>query len=49
MAGCAAKGWWVEVWSGAGPVVLRNVRLLAAGRRADPPETQQEEEEGEEE
>lgn len=33
---CAAKGWRFEVWSGADPVVLRNVRFLAAGRRADP-------------
>jgi hypothetical protein len=35
---CAAKGWRFEVWSGADPVVLRNVRFLAAGRRADPRE-----------
>lgn len=33
---CTAKGWGFEVWSGADPVVLRNVRFLAAGRRADP-------------
>lgn len=32
---CTAKGWRFEVWSGANPVVLRNVRFLAAGRRAD--------------
>ena len=30
---CAAKGWAYEVWSGADPVLLRNVRFLAAGRR----------------
>jgi len=35
---CAAKGWRFEVWSGADPVVLRNVRFLAAGRRTDPRE-----------
>ncbi len=33
---CAAKGWRFEVWSGADPVVLRNVRFLASGRRTDP-------------
>jgi hypothetical protein len=33
---CAAKGWRFEVWSGADPVVLRNVRFLTAGRRNDP-------------
>jgi hypothetical protein len=33
---CAAKGWRFEVWSGADPVMLRNVRFLAAGRRNDP-------------
>lgn len=32
---CEAKGWAYEVWSGADPVVLRNVRFLAAGRRLD--------------
>jgi len=32
---CLAKGWRYEVWSGADPVLLRNVRFLAAGRRAD--------------
>lgn len=32
---CTAKGWRFEVWSGADPVVLRNVRFLAGGRRAD--------------
>ncbi len=30
---CAAKGWRYEVWSGENPVLLRNVRYLAAGRR----------------
>ena len=30
---CAAKGWRYEVWTGADPVLLRNVRFLAAGRR----------------
>lgn len=29
----AARGWRFEIWSGADPVVLRNVRFLAAGRR----------------
>lgn len=31
----AAKGWAFEVWSGANPVLLRNVRFLAAARRAE--------------
>lgn len=31
---CAARGWKFEIWSGADPVLLRNVRFLAAGRRA---------------
>lgn len=30
---CAAKGWSFEVWHGGDPVLLRNVRFLAAGRR----------------
>lgn len=30
---CAARGWRFEIWSGADPVLLRNVRFLAAGRR----------------
>lgn len=30
---CAARGWQFEVWTGANPVLLRNVRFLAAGRR----------------
>lgn len=30
---CTAKGWRYEVWSGGDPVVLRNLRFLAAGRR----------------
>jgi hypothetical protein len=30
---CAARGWTYEVWSGDDPVLLRNVRYLAAGRR----------------
>lgn len=30
---CRGRGWSYEVWSGANPVVLRNVRFLAAGRR----------------
>lgn len=32
---CAAKGSRLEVWSGVDSVVLRNVRFLAAGRRAN--------------
>ena len=31
---CAAKGWAYEVWSGADPVLLRNVRFLATARRS---------------
>ena len=31
---CAAKGWGYEVWSGADPVLLRNVRFLATARRS---------------
>lgn len=31
---CAGKGWGYEVWSGADPVLLRNVRFLGAGRRS---------------
>ena len=31
---CAAKCWRYEVWSGDDPVRLRNIRYLAAGRRA---------------
>ncbi|GAA0330068.1 TnsA-like heteromeric transposase endonuclease subunit [Micropruina glycogenica] len=30
---CEAKGWSYEVWSGADPVLLRNIRFLAAVRR----------------
>ena len=30
---CAGKGWGYEVWSGADPVLLRNIRFLGAGRR----------------
>lgn len=30
---CAAKGWAYEVWTGADPVLLRNVRFLAVARR----------------
>jgi hypothetical protein len=30
---CADRRWSYEVWSGVDPVVLRNVRFLAAGRR----------------
>ncbi|MFZ1411412.1 MAG: TnsA-like heteromeric transposase endonuclease subunit [Micropruina sp.] len=32
---CAARRWQFEIWSGADPVLLRNVRFLAAGRRAE--------------
>lgn len=32
---CKAKGWAYEVWTGADPVLLRNVRFLAAGRRRE--------------
>ena len=32
---CAARGWRFEIWSGADPVLLRNVRFLAAGRRPE--------------
>ena len=32
---CAARGWKFEIWSGADPVLLRNVRFLAAGRRTE--------------
>lgn len=32
---CEAKGWRYEVWSGADPVLLRNIRFLAAVRRGD--------------
>lgn len=31
---CAGKGWGYEVWSGADPVLLRNVRFLATARRS---------------
>lgn len=31
---CQAKGWAYEVWSGADPVFLANVRFLAVGRRS---------------
>lgn len=31
---CAARGWAYEVWSGADPVLLRNVRFLATARRS---------------
>lgn len=30
---CDAKGWGYEVWSGADPVLLRNIRFLATVRR----------------
>jgi hypothetical protein len=30
---CASKGWGYEVWSGADPILLRNIRFLGAGRR----------------
>lgn len=30
---CAGKGWGYEVWSGADPILLRNIRFLNAGRR----------------
>jgi len=30
---CAAKGWAYEAWSGADPVVVRNVWFLASARR----------------
>lgn len=30
---CSAKGWHYEVWHGSDPVVLWNVRFIAAGRR----------------
>ena len=30
---CAGKGWGYEVWSGADPLLLRNIRFLGAGRR----------------
>ena len=31
---CAARDWTYEVWSGADPVLLRNVRFLATARRS---------------
>lgn len=30
---CAAKGWRFEVWSGADPTLLANIRLLGSSRR----------------
>lgn len=30
---CAGKGWGHEVWSGADPTMLRNIRFLGGGRR----------------
>lgn len=30
---CAGKGWDYEVWSGADPTLLRNIRFLGGGRR----------------
>ena len=30
---CAGTGWGYEVWSGADPILLRNIRFLGAGRR----------------
>lgn len=30
---CAGRGWGYEVWSGADPIVLRNIRFLGGGRR----------------
>jgi hypothetical protein len=32
---CEARGWTYEVWTGVDPVVLRNTRFIAAGRRPD--------------
>lgn len=32
---CTARGWQFEIWSGADPILLRNVRFLAAGRRTE--------------
>ena len=32
---CTARGWQFEIWSGGDPVLLRNVRFLAAGRRPE--------------
>lgn len=31
---CRAKGWTYEVWTGAEPAVMRNLRFIAIGRRA---------------
>jgi hypothetical protein len=31
----AERGWRYDVWSGAAPVVLGNLRFLAQGRRPD--------------
>lgn len=30
---CAGKGWGYQVWSGADPTMLRNIRFLGGGRR----------------
>lgn len=30
---CSSRGWTYEVWSGGDPVVLANVRAIAAARR----------------
>lgn len=32
---CQARGWRYEVWSGADPTVLRNIRYVGAGRRRE--------------
>lgn len=32
---CREKGWGYEVFSGASPVVVRNIRFLASGRRPE--------------
>lgn len=32
---CQARGWRYEVWSGAEPTVLRNIRYVGAGRRRE--------------
>ncbi|MDN5587065.1 MAG: TnsA-like heteromeric transposase endonuclease subunit [Brevibacterium sp.] len=31
---CRAKGWTYEIWTGAEPTLLRNLRFIAVGRRA---------------
>lgn len=32
---CASRGWSYEVWTGADPVVLTNIRTIGAARRTD--------------